>query len=128
MRLLLDTHALIWWWDEKHRLSQRVLALLEAPENDVFVSSICALEIAIKVRLNQLAQMRDKIAIYASSVTADRFLHLPISAEHAVQAGLLMGEHRDPFDRVLAAQALTEDLVLVTRDREIARFGCKVLW
>jgi PIN domain nuclease of toxin-antitoxin system len=96
--------------------------------NTLFVSAVSALEIAIKFRIGQLPQMAGRIDLYEGGLIEDGLSRLPISTEHGLRAGLLDAEHRDPFDRVLAAQALVEDLTLLTRDSRIPAFGCKVLW
>lgn len=128
MRYLLDTHTLIWWWNAPHRLSSGVVTMMTDRSNMIFVSAISGLEIAIKVRIGQLPAMRDRIGVFDAAIREEGFQHLAVEHHHSVKAGLLAGPHRDPFDRILAAQALIEDMTVVTRDREIAEFGCKVLW
>lgn len=128
MRLLLDTHTLLWWWDDDPRLPAIVRDAIADAANAVFVSAASGLEIAIKVRLGKLPQAARRIHLYRESVTDDGFQHLPIREEHAVRAGLLAGDHRDPFDRAIAAQGLIEDLTVATRDPEIAAFGCATIW
>jgi PIN domain nuclease of toxin-antitoxin system len=92
------------------------------------VSAVAGIEIATKVRKGKLPTMAEALERFDELVDSDSFQHLPISRGHAIRAGLLEGDHRDPFDRLIAAQALLENLVVVTRDAEIAGFGCKVLW
>ena len=128
MAFLLDTHALIWWWDRHERLSEAAHGIIADPKTEVFVSAASALEIAILVRLERLPTMAPHIHAFDESVSRDGLRHLPVNHEHAVRAGLLEGQHRDPFDRLLAAQGLLEGLTVLTRDREIAGFGCQVLW
>ncbi|MDV3459249.1 type II toxin-antitoxin system VapC family toxin [Sphingomonas sp. HF-S4] len=128
MQVLVDTHALMWWWANDARLSQPARAVLEDDANTVYASAASALEMSIKVRLGKLPEMTDKIDRFEQGVREDGFHLLPIRHDHAVRAGLMPGDHRDPFDRVLAAQGLIDELVVLTRDREIAAFGCKVLW
>jgi PIN domain nuclease of toxin-antitoxin system len=128
VNVLLDTHALIWWWANDPRLPEPMRCFLEADEATVYVSAISALEIAIKVRLGRLPEMEQRILEFRRGVSDDGFHHLNMHEEHARRAGLLPGEHRDPFDRVLAAQSLYERLPIVTNDRQIAAFGCEVLW
>ncbi|WP_203308896.1 MULTISPECIES: type II toxin-antitoxin system VapC family toxin [Sphingomonas] len=125
---LLDTHTLIWWWNDPDRLSSTLIDVLGDPANPVFVSAISGLEIAIKVRIGQLPAMAARIEDFDAAIRRDGFVHLPVMHAHAVRGGLMPGSHRDPFDRILAAQALTDDLTVVTRDAEIAAFGCKVVW
>ena len=87
-----------------------------------------ALEIAIKVRLGRLPEMEQRVREFRRGVSDDGFHHLNLHEEHARRAGLLAGEHRDPFDRVLAAQSLYERMPIMTNDRQLAAFGCEVLW
>lgn len=128
MNLLVDSHALIWWWDCDAKLTPTAHAALENRANAVFVSAATAWEIATKVRAGRLPTMRDRVAAFDENVIDDGFHHLEATYKHGVAGGLLPGAHGDPFDRLIAAQALIEDLTVVTRDREIAAFGCKVLW
>ncbi|MFG6282391.1 type II toxin-antitoxin system VapC family toxin [Sphingomonas sp. S6] len=128
MRLLLDTHALLWWWLADPALPPRAAAAIEDGDNVVFVSAATAWEIATKVRKGQLAAMRDRIDRFEEDVVADGFQTLPVAMIHGLKGGALHGAHKDPFDRILAAQALLENMVLVTCDREMAAFGCETLW
>ena len=128
MQVLIDTHVLVWWWGNDTRLPVAMRELMEAHETTVYVSAVSALEMAIKVRLGRLPEMNERVHQFNEGVIQDGFHHLNIHYEHARQAGLLTGEHRDPFDRVLAAQSLYERMPLITIDRQIAEFGCEVLW
>ena len=128
MRLLLDTHALIWWWMDDPFLPPSARAAVIDPANMVFVSAASAWEIATKVRNGQLSGLRDRVPTFHESVEREGFEHLAITVRHGAHGGSLRGVHKDPFDRILAAQALLEDMTVITRDREIAAFGCKVLW
>jgi PIN domain nuclease of toxin-antitoxin system len=125
---LLDTHALIWWWLADRTLSAAARDVLEARGGTIFVSAVSGIEIAIKVRLGKLPTMTESLTRFDELVAGDSFVHLPVAHHHAIRAGLLEGTHRDPFDRMLAAQALIEDLTVITRDRAFADFGCKVAW
>lgn len=127
-RFLIDTHALIWWWDADPRLSSSARDALSQCSLPVLVSCVAAWEIANKVRLGKLPQMLPYIGQFATLVEADRFVHHELRHDHAVEAGLLPGDHRDPFDRLLAGQSRKDDLTIVTRDPQFAAFGCKVLW
>jgi len=110
VRLLLDTHVLI-WWDEGRRLSaQARRAIAEAEE--VFVSAASAWEVAIKVGLGRLRPTRT----VEDAVEESGFAELPVTFQHASRVASLPPHHRDPFDRLLAAQAEVEGLTLVTRD------------
>jgi PIN domain nuclease of toxin-antitoxin system len=127
-RCLLDTHALIWWWSDDPLLSSAARDAIIDPDTDIFVSPICGIEIALKVRRGELSNLREPLAHFDQAFTKDEFFHLPLTFQHTRDAGLLLGEHKDPFDRMIAAQALTEGLTVITRDREIAAFGCRTLW
>jgi PIN domain nuclease of toxin-antitoxin system len=94
----------------------------------VLVSAASAWELAIKVRLGKLPEASRLTHRLAESLAEQDFKALPISLEHARLGGLLPGTHRDPFDRLLAAQALVDDLMLVTNDAAIATFGARTLW
>jgi PIN domain nuclease of toxin-antitoxin system len=127
---LLDTHALIWWWDEDAKLPNRIRELMSDPAQQLWVSAAVGWEIAIKVRTGKLPTMAEAVtgANFGQWVIDDGFQLLDIRHDHGVMAGLLPGEHRDPFDRVIAAQARIEDLIVITRDPALATFGCKVIW
>jgi PIN domain nuclease of toxin-antitoxin system len=128
MRFLADAHTLIWWWNEDRRLSTTARQALADEDNEIYVSAAVAWEIATKVRSGRLPSMERRIRRFDENVTGDGFRHLPVRPEHGVMGGLLEGEHRDPFDRLIAAQALIEGMTVLTRDPEIAGFGCEVLW
>lgn len=128
MAWLLDTHALLWWQTDDARLPERVRATIADPGNPVFVSAASAWEIATKVRLGKLSSAPEAATRHQELLAADGFLELPIKALHALRAGAFDVEHRDPFDRLLAAQAEIEGLVLVTRDPAFRAFRCRTLW
>lgn len=128
MRLLLDTHALLWWWFDDAPLPVRVKEAVGDRTNAVYVSAASGWEIATKIRKGQLTGLADRMTDFERHLADDGFRALPITMAHGVRSGALPGVHKDPFDRVLAAQALMEDLTLVTCDRMMTDFGCKVLW
>lgn len=128
MRALLDTHALLWWWLDDEALPERTRRVIEDADNEVFVSAATGWEIAMKVRRGKLAAMEGRMPRFEQAVADDGFRSLAVSMTHGLRAGALPGTHGDPFDRILAAQALVEDLVLVTRDRAMHDFGCEILW
>mgnify|MGYP005663497079 CR=1 FL=1 len=112
MKLLLDTHALLWWLDDPNLLAEGARDAIAEPGNDVFVSSVVAWEIAIKRGLGKLtapANLQEMLAECG-------FQELPISATHALATETLPFHHRDPFDRMLIAQAISEQATLVSRD------------
>ena len=124
---LLDTHSLIWWWAEAGRLSTAARDIIES--GDRIVISIASIwEIAIKTASGKLSAIEDFQRDYRPLMARNGFEALAITDDHALMAGFLPGWHRDPFDRMLAAQAVIEDLVVVTRDPQLARLGCRTLW
>jgi PIN domain nuclease of toxin-antitoxin system len=110
------------------RLSAKARAAVGAEKAEVLVSAASAWELAMKVRLGKLPEAARLTHRLAESLTEQNFKPLAISIEHGRLGGLLPGRHRDPFDRILAAQALLEDLPLVTNDAAFESFGVKLLW
>jgi PIN domain nuclease of toxin-antitoxin system len=127
MRVLLDTHALIWWAEGDPRITARVRELVMAAEN-VYVSAATGWEIATKVRIGKLRLRSSLLPDFLAATDAFGFAPLAISMQHGYAAGQIPGAHRDPFDRVLAAQAIAEDLVLVTADPAFRALGAKTVW
>ena len=121
MRLLLDTHVLI-WWDEGAALSRRATAAIREAEQ-VYVSAVTGWEIAIKVSLGRIETTRE----VAAAVAESGFEELPVRLSHAEALRALPRHHRDPFDRMLVAQAVAEGLTLVSRDRALRDYGVKLL-
>lgn len=128
MRLLLDTHTLLWWLTDDPRLPDAVRQALTDEANEIFVSAASAWEIATKQRLGRLDGVPEASRRFAELVAADGFLHLPVTYLHSLRAGGYDVAHRDPFDRMLAAQSEIEALILVTRDPAFAVFGTRTLW
>jgi PIN domain nuclease of toxin-antitoxin system len=128
--LLIDTSAFLFWHSDSRRLSKRArAALLDALHRPVYVSAVTAFEIATKVRLGKLAVPSVLLNEFAYVVESDGFRVLELNSGSAVRAGLLPGEHRDPFDRLLAAQALVHHCAVVTPDRLFSdSLGTEVLW
>ncbi|WP_374072774.1 type II toxin-antitoxin system VapC family toxin [Alloalcanivorax xenomutans] len=122
-RLLLDTHAFLWWLGDDARLGEHCRTLLADPRNEVYVSAVTAWEIAIKKGLGKLRAPDDIDAV----VEDEGFSKLPISVYHGDQAGSLPNLHRDPFDRMLIVQAQAEGLTLVTVDQHILQYPVKTL-
>jgi PIN domain nuclease of toxin-antitoxin system len=118
MTLLLDTCALLWWLDDPDRLSAEAREAIRDGRNAVYVSAASAWEIAIKTALGKLDAPDD----LGGALAANRFLHLPVTIPHALAVRTLPDHHRDPFDRLLIAQALHEGLRLVSRDSDIAKY------
>ena len=128
MRLLLDTHALLWWLTDDPQLSATARQWLGDEANQVLVSAASAWEIATKQRIGKLQGIAPVADWYNDLVAADGFLHLPITHAHALRAGAFAAAHRDPFDRMLAAQADLESLSLLTCDTALAAFTRKTVW
>lgn len=128
MTFLLDTHALIWWLVDDARLSEPARSAISDSENDVYVSAVSAWEISTKARFGKLLGLDDLLADFSTYITRAGFLPLEITVQHAVAAGAWPQAHRDPFDRMLAAQAHEEDLRLVTRDRAFEAFPLILAW
>jgi PIN domain nuclease of toxin-antitoxin system len=128
VRLLLDTHAFLWWLAGHPSLSKRARTEIDSSGSDVFVSAASAWEIATKYRLGKLPEA-DLVALdVASTIESQQFTPLAVSVRHGQAAGALPGSHRDPFDRMLIAQAMLEDLTLVSNERAFDVYGVKRLW
>lgn len=128
MRLLVDTHAFFWWLQGSERLSRAAAEALESTDNEALVSSVVAWEMATKSRIGKWPE-GERVANDIETVIQARGLTaLPISIGHARYAGLFPGDHRDPFDRILAAQSELENAPLVTADPIFRSFGVRVLW
>lgn len=128
MHLLLDTHALLWWLEGNQSLSKKARDTIATPTVRVFVSAASAWEIATKARIGKLPGAVEVAERFSEVVRQQDFEFLSISVEHARQAGLLPGEHRDPFDRMLIAQAQLEGLTLVSNEMLFDHFDVRRLW
>ncbi len=128
MNFLLDTHAAVWWWCAPKRLSRKAQRLIRDPRNRIFFSAVSAYEITYKHRLGRLSLPERLIQDLAGNAREESWLHLPLDVIHAQRAGLIENDHRDPFDRLLAAQSKSENLPLITRDGAFASFGIDTIW
>ena len=128
MRLLLDTHAFIWWVEGNSRLPPLARRSIGDEENDVLVSAATAWEIATKHRLGKLLGAEALVLDVAGEIAGQGFQELAITVADAARAGALPGHHRDPFDRMLIAQALVRDLVLISNEPLFDRYGVRRLW
>ena len=128
MRLLLDTHVLIWWLAGDPVLSADAKAAVADPDNEALVSAVSAWEIATKYRIGKLPQAAILAADMPEILARHGFVEMPITVLHGQAAGNLPGLHRDPFDRMLIAQAVLGDLVLVSNDAVFDRYGVRRLW
>ena len=125
---LLDSHVLLWWWFDPERLSAPVRALLVDPGTAILVSAASVWELSLKHHQGKLPELDTAIADLPGLLQADGFQPLPIALAHGLRAGAYRQPHRDPFDRMLAAQAELERLVLLTADPALAAFPCLTLW
>ncbi|MFN2399189.1 MAG: type II toxin-antitoxin system VapC family toxin [Gemmatimonadaceae bacterium] len=128
MRVLLDTHALIWWLDDDPRLTEVARAHIADEKTTVCVSSASAWEMATKVRIGKLRDPENAVPRLVSILRERGMVELPVTVAHAVEAGLLKGEHRDPFDRMLVAQSRIERMAVITSDSVFSDYGVKVIW
>ena len=122
-RLLLDTHAFLWWRENNPRLSLPAREAIATAEL-VFISSASAWEIAIKSRLGRVRLPRP----FSEGVDDSGFIELPIRIDHAAAVEILPSHHSDPFDRMLLAQSIVEKLVLITHDRAMEPYGAPIIW
>ena len=128
MKLLLDTHALIWWLLGDEALSRRAREAIADEANDVAVSAASAMEVATKFRIGKLPEAALLAQDFEAIIADQGFAELPISVHHARLAGEMNIAHKDPFDRLLIAQALAEDMVLVSNEALFDSFAVKRLW
>ena len=122
-RYLLDTHVLLWWLSDDPQLGQTTRQVIADPRNDVYISAASTWEISIKRSLGKLSAPGDMDNI----IDDEGFDKLPITLFHGDQAGMLPEHHKDPFDRMLIAQAQSEGLVIVTNDEKIIRYGIRIM-
>lgn len=123
MRLLLDTHAFLWWVSDFRQIAESARQAIANPDSEVFVSAVSGWEIAIKKAKGRLVTPDNLAAV----VEEKRLAHLPLTFDHAERAATLPPHHSDPFDRMLIAQALAEGLILVTRDSRIPLYDVPTL-
>lgn len=128
MRLLLDTHALLWWANNNAQLSATAREHIQQPRNRILVSAASVWEIAVKFNSGRLPTAAAFVADLPEYLRRQNFDALPISAEHALRAGLLPGPHRDPFDRMLLAQAMEENVAIISNDQALDGYGTTRIW
>jgi PIN domain nuclease of toxin-antitoxin system len=128
LNLLIDTHVVIWFTEANPNLLSHHVEWLRSENNTIFISAVSIFELTTKIRIGKLklppAFMVKPSDIYA----AFRFTPMPLNARHAEQAGQLQGNHKDPFDRLLTAQSLIEDMPIMTIDQRIRDLGAEVMW
>ena len=128
MRLLFDTHSLIWWLVGSDRLPPAARRAIVDEANHKLVSAASAWEITTKHRLGRLPAVDEFVADIAGAIAAEGFEELPIGFGEAGRAGALPGPHRDPFDRMLIAQALARNLILISSESLFDQYGVRRLW
>lgn len=128
MRLLLDTHAFIWWLAGNDRLPVAARRAIFDEANEKLISAASAWEIATKYRLGKMPGAAALANDIAGAIAGEGFAELPITVSDAVRAGSLRGPHRDPFDRMLIAQALAHDLVLISNESPFDLYGVRRMW
>jgi PIN domain nuclease of toxin-antitoxin system len=127
LNLLIDTHVLLWWWTEEEQLSGRAKTAILDSRNRSYVSAAVAWELAIKVNLGKL-DARDVVSNLKQLLIEEGFRRLAISTDHALRAGLLPMLHRDPFVRLLVAQAQALNSPIVSADAIFDRYGAQRIW
>lgn len=128
MRLLLDTHVLLWWHDQPARLTETAYDAINDPGNDVFISVVNGWEIQIKAQLGKLMLPKPLNIILQEEQATNGFRLLSVTIEHVYALDSLPLHHRDPFDRFLIAQAHQGDLTLVTHDPKLSPYSISLLW
>lgn len=128
MRVLLDTNTLLWAGYDPTSLSKNAAAMIADPSSTILVSSASAWEIATKVRLGKLPGAEQLEREFGERIAKAGYLLLSIDVPCALRAGRLVGDHRDPFDRMIAAQALAEDIPVISNDTKLDSFGIRRIW
>lgn len=128
MRVLLDTHAFLWWIADDRRLSAGARRVIADGGNDVYLSAASGWEIAIKARLGRLGLPADAARFVTDHVNLNGFGVLPVELSHALGVHALPDHHRDPFDRLLVAQCRVEEMALASADRRLDDYGVKRVW
>ncbi|HUC54424.1 MAG TPA: type II toxin-antitoxin system VapC family toxin [Candidatus Cybelea sp.] len=127
MRVLLDTHALVWWLEAKGSLSRKAKETIEESETVVFVSAASGWELAIKTQIGKFKSAQ-LVTGLEKEIEKEGFIELPVSMKHALLAGSLDSTHKDPFDRLLIAQAQVERVPIVSNDKVFDGFSVHRLW
>ena len=127
MKLLLDTHTILWWLDSPKQLGRSGFALIADPQNEVLISPIIPWEIAIKANKHRQT-LHSLVRDFHKVLTSERFTSIGIDPIHAIRSGLLPFYHRDPFDRLLAAQSLELNVPLVSKGAIFDTYGVQRIW
>jgi len=127
-RLLLDTHTFLWWIDDAPELSEAARQAISNADNECFLSVASCWEMAIKSSLGKLSLSKPLDRFVLDQITENGFLLLNIELSHAAKVESLPFHHRDPFDRLLISQAISDELTLVSADRRFLHYGVKLIW
>lgn len=128
MKLLIDTHVFLWWIAGDPRLSEKAVSLISEADNRLYLSAASGCEIAIKTKLDKLHIGGDVTAFIVEQMRLNAIEPLPIMINHALHVSTLEDLHRDPFDRLLVAQAQLERMPILTADRHIAAYPVETVW
>jgi PIN domain nuclease of toxin-antitoxin system len=128
MRLLLDSHTLLWWILDHPALTPAAREAISGTQNTVLVSAASVWELAIKFQAGRLPEASNLVTNFPIEIEHEGFQLLPISAEHGIRAGLLPGLHTDPFDRMLIAQSQAEDMPIISNETVFDTYGVRRLW
>jgi PIN domain nuclease of toxin-antitoxin system len=128
MNFVLDTHTLIWWLYSPNKLTGVAKLAIADRSNSIYVSAVSAYEITSKYSLGKWPEVLALATTFDSMVSAQNFIPLDIKSAHATVAGMFKSDHRDPFDRIIAAQALSIDATVITKDNQISKLGASTLW
>ncbi len=128
MRLLLDTHVFLWWIAGDHRLSEKAVQVISEADNRLFLSAASGWEIAMKAKLGKLLIDGDVTSFIIEQMRLNSIEQLPVMLSHALHVSTLEALHRDPFDRLLVAQAQLERMPILTADRYIAAYPVETVW
>jgi len=128
MKALLDTHAFLWWITDDVRLSSRACAVIANGDNELFLSAASGWEIAIKARLGKLHLPDNPVPFVFEQLRINAIEPLAVQMAHALRVYSLPGHHRDPFDRILVAQAQLERMPIITADPQVAQYDVEILW
>ena len=128
VQVVLDTHALLWWFLDSQRLTRLAYQEITKGTNGVHVSAASIWEISTKYYVGQLPEAKELLLDIQGYMASQNFVELPVTISDAIRAGSLPGPHRDPFDRMLIAQAISNDLVLISNETLFDRYGVRRLW
>lgn len=128
IKIIVDTHIFLWMNQAPEKLSTQSIALFESPEYEIYLSAASAFEISIKYYQKKLMLPNIPEKYVPMRILSNSLLELPISARHTLIAGAFLSAHRDPFDRLIAAQSQCENMKILTVDKKFSEFPCQIIW